>query len=180
MILPARLARRGSLLGLAVLGMFGVLVLVIWIQTPRCAEEEDLCRAFELRVALERKSTGTIARIATKVEVSKQVLAGELTLLEAAALFRAADQQPPVFLWEEFRRAFPGATDEERHCREVIVWVERVQSKKDPCLAEATRVALEAQLAEQLKRGPLRLPEASKLRQPRIERARPPVPLAKD
>jgi hypothetical protein len=79
--------------------------------------------------------------------------AGRLTLLGAAARFRALDLAPPAFHWKAFRAAFRGDSDEERHCREVIAWVEMELEQTDPCLALATRARLVAELEQHLKRG---------------------------
>jgi hypothetical protein len=56
--------------------------------------------------------------------------------------------------WDRFRERFPGASDDERFCRMLI---DRVAGLAGSNRAVVAR--LEADLEEQLRRGPLRLPE---------------------
>jgi hypothetical protein len=61
------------------------------------------------------------ARNKAKAEVVSRLLRGKLTLLQAAGSFRCLDKAPaecPSHAWE----AFPGYSDEEKLCREVICW----------------------------------------------------------
>src|SRR5262245_54242584 len=53
----------------------------------------------------------------------KEVIAGRLTLREAAACFRTLTRENPDFQRENFRRTYAGASDAERHCRQVIAAV---------------------------------------------------------
>jgi hypothetical protein len=61
-------------------------------------------------------------RDAAKFRVAAQVMAGELDLFEAAAHFRQINHEPPELMQLVYQR-LPGATDEEKLCREVILWV---------------------------------------------------------
>jgi hypothetical protein len=56
-----------------------------------------------------------------KVVVTQDLRAGRVTLREAASRFQALNHACPEYDWERFRQAFPGQTDEERHCRQVLV-----------------------------------------------------------
>jgi hypothetical protein len=62
-------------------------------------------------------------RIYAKHRLVDDVIAGRLSLLQAAAGFRELNEQPPVYDRERFRALYPGADDDERHCREVLAWV---------------------------------------------------------
>jgi hypothetical protein len=75
---------------------------------------------------------------------------GRLALLEAAARFAALNRSAPQFNWPQFRRAYPGASDEERFCREVIAWAE---GEAGPAGAEAARARLAGELEGGLRRG---------------------------
>jgi hypothetical protein len=97
-------------------------------------------------------------RMDRKREVSMAVVEGRMSLLDAAALFRDLDQTGPNIGWEHYRASFPGGTDEERHCREVIVWVERMVDPPPPERAAVVE-RLERELEELLRHGPLSLPE---------------------
>src|SRR5262249_32180009 len=97
------------------------------------------------------------------------LLAGRMTLLEAAACFRDLNWEPPAFHWDYFRARWPGDSDDERHCHEVLAWVllqtrgtGNARAGPDNCTAEAARTKLEAELAEHLRCGPLHLPEITR------------------
>ena len=103
----------------------------------------------------------TFARVAErctqKRRLAEEVIDGRLGLLEAARRYRDLDEQPPPFYWEAFRRTYPGASDDERHCRNVIGYVgTALQDRPDADPALVAR--LEAELEDLLRRGDLRLP----------------------
>lgn len=98
-----------------------------------------------------------LRRTAEKGRLAAQVAEGRLALPDAAARFRDLDRQPPPLRWDQFRREYPGRSDEERHCREVIRYV-RVLPDRPERGAVAAR--LEGELRDLLDRGDLRLPEA--------------------
>jgi hypothetical protein len=81
------------------------------------------------------------------------VLAGRLTLLQAAACFRDLNQQPPEFHWELFRAQTPGMSDDERHCRAVIDLI-----RLDRTVEAASVARLVQELEGHLRRGTLDLP----------------------
>jgi hypothetical protein len=107
----------------------------------------------------QQKILGFQLRLRRKERVAREVLAGRLTLLEAAALFRALDHGPPEFHWDYFRTRWPGDTDEERHAHEVIDCVYLTACPGDHCQAAEVRDQLRVELAEHLRCGPLRLPD---------------------
>jgi hypothetical protein len=98
-----------------------------------------------------------LRRAAAKQRLAVEVIEGRLSLVEAATRFRDLDEQPPPFHWQAFRDAFPGASDDERHCRQVLnyVWGE-LQDRPDADPALLGR--LEAELQDLLARGNFRLP----------------------
>jgi hypothetical protein len=103
---------------------------------------------------LQEKCKTSVARCFAKDAVAAKVLAGRLTLLEAAARFRDLDRGPPAFDWEHFRAGTPNMSDEERHCREVI---NRVASTWPDEAAVVVR--LERELEKHRRHGTLHLPE---------------------
>jgi hypothetical protein len=109
---------------------------------------------------LERKIKAVLRRLERKERIVKALLAGRLTLLEAASRFRALNQGPPEFSWDRFRDSLPGDSDDERHCYEVIEFVYNALRQDDPRRAAEVRECLRAQLREDLRCGPLRLPES--------------------
>jgi hypothetical protein len=98
-----------------------------------------------------------VVRFAQKDRLAAEVIDGRLSLSEAAARFLALDEGDPEFNWTAFRLYVPGRSDEERHCRQVIRYVERQlegRTDVDPGLAER----LEAELQDLLNRGGPDLP----------------------
>jgi hypothetical protein len=89
--------------------------------------------------------------------VVDELLAGGLTLLEAAARFRDIDERHPEFYWEGFRCSYGGDSDEERFCRQVIDFVDG-RFVGDPGRGRAAAAPLEGELCGHLQRGTLRLP----------------------
>jgi hypothetical protein len=98
-----------------------------------------------------------LRRATAKQRLAVEVVEGRLPLVEAAMGFRDLDEQPPPFNWQGFRDSFPGASDDERHCRQVLsyVWGE-LQDRPDADPALLGR--LEAELQDLLARGDFRLP----------------------
>jgi hypothetical protein len=99
-----------------------------------------------------------LPRLAIKREVAQRVLAEEMTLLEAAAQFRKANQLPGQVA--DHSLAFvPGRTEEERLCRQVIAWVSSTSGQQDSD-QEATVARLNSELDEHLvSNARLSLPE---------------------
>jgi len=97
------------------------------------------------------------ARLARRRALGRAVAEGRMALVEAAARFAAVDRLPPEVRADLARRQYPGASDEERYCRDVISWAVRELAPDDPCEAVALRGRLEAELERRLRDG-LRLP----------------------
>jgi hypothetical protein len=112
---------------------------------------------------LDEKARGAVRRMYHKERVLQLHLAGRLSLLEAAAHFRALDQEAPPFNWKQFREAIDGASDDERHCREVIGFVRAALEIRHSPTAREEVQRREAELRQHLGRGPLRLPEVEPL-----------------
>ncbi len=88
-------------------------------------------------------------RIAAKTEIIREVLADRLTLLEAAASFRHVTANPREYPGHgpEF---FPGQTESERYCHQVLHWVKCETHGWAPSHAEAIWCRLTAELDEYL------------------------------
>jgi len=76
-------------------------------------------------------------RLGAKDEVVKDLIAGRLTLFEAAAGFRRLNEEFPRAVVKE---SVPGVTEEEQLCRQVIAWV-RVRLEVNPGEASEDFVA---------------------------------------
>jgi hypothetical protein len=145
--------------------LVGALALLAWVWW-----KDDICpgrrgpHSEEVRLThLEQTRRALFRRLKRKHRVTHAVLARQVTLLEAAAYFRALNYQPPDHNWDQFRTRWPGDSDDERHCHEVIHWVYLAMTDTDPCLAEAVRANLDGELSAHLRRGPLHLREISEL-----------------
>jgi hypothetical protein len=95
---------------------------------------------------LERQSKVTLGRISAKRSVTQQLLAGELTLLEAADCFRALNEVPSDCPGTAYLTLHPGNSEGERLCRQVISWVAGELLETDREEARATVERLEAEL----------------------------------
>jgi hypothetical protein len=120
-----------------------------WWSLPEL--QEEIRRGKERDAELDRGSG--ITRCAARERVTQELLAGRLTLPQAAARFRplnasAGANVPPLELW------FAGATEEERLCRQVIAWAEAAGTVPgSPGSGRTTRRRLEAELNALLERG---------------------------
>jgi hypothetical protein len=102
----------------------------------------------------ERERAAHLCRSVARRRVALDLAAGRLTLLEAAEHFRDLNGSYPGFSWYQFRHHFPGSSDDERHCRQVIQFV-ALETETGP--AAVARKRLEAELEGHLRRGTLRL-----------------------
>jgi hypothetical protein len=91
-----------------------------------------------------------------KIAVIRNLLDGRTTLLQTASAFRSINEQSPVP--RPPMMEFPGATPEERVCREVIRWVETNLDGRDPDLVKRLEEELECRLSEP---GGLQLPKVN-------------------
>jgi hypothetical protein len=98
------------------------------------------------------------ARGRTKDEVIRRLLDGRLTLPEAAAWFRSVNR--PSRTGVDLLARYPGASEEERLCRQVIAWAKARAESQSFSQAEVVGQRLEAELRACLEReGKVRLPE---------------------
>jgi len=119
-------------------------------------EAESVSRVLSPPAAQSRL---TAARIEAKDAVVDRLLGGEIGLVEAAARFRQLNDNPPECP-SDFRRVFPGDSDGEKACRQVIAWVQaRVRSQRGQAQAEQAEKKYQRELEALLARGcPIELP----------------------
>lgn len=102
------------------------------------------------------ESKGVTARITAKYRVAGEVVAGRMSLLQAAVAFRSLDQH-----WPHVIDAGPGspkaASEVEVYCLKVIAYV-RSEAPLERVAELANR--LQAELDAMLRNGTLRLPDA--------------------
>jgi hypothetical protein len=113
------------------------------LSLDRLLREEQ--RHQELREELDMLSQVTAAKYA----LAREVADGRLSLGEAARRFRELDAGLRHFSPEEFRRRFPGRSDDERYRRQVILFAE-AELDRQPERAAAVKRRLAAQLDEYL------------------------------
>jgi hypothetical protein len=124
-----------------------------WWSLPELREE--IRRGREMDAAQDRARAEADERAAAKEGATRDLLAGRLTLIRAAARFRALNVLP-------LAEAFSGATEEERACRQVIAWAESASEQAGPPGAgRRIRERLEAELnaLKDKNHGVISLPE---------------------
>src|SRR5436190_6857272 len=86
------------------------------------ALKDDLDQQQRLRLALDLRDVVVLNRIAVKQEIVQAVVAGRLSLLEAAARFHKLNTGEAK-LMTDLRREYPSASDDECMCHNVIAYV---------------------------------------------------------
>lgn len=107
--------------------------------------QADLRQEDEHRAQLEAHGQDVLYRIAVKRQVVEEVIAGRLSLPEAAAWFRELNGAYSAPL-DVLRRQHPGLSDDEIACRNVIDFVD-AHLERRPLEAGVVRARLEAELA---------------------------------
>ena len=114
----------------------------------------------ERKMELDRQLAEAIERNETKERIAARIEAGQLTLFEAAVIFAQLDEKWPGS--QLFLQMVSGASEEEKHCRLVIRWMDlRAAYSQSDEEAERIRQRLEAELQEHLDRngGVVELPD---------------------
>jgi hypothetical protein len=102
---------------------------------------------------IEQRAMVLPRRVKAKARVVEQVAAGRIDLFEAAAWFRYFNETPPDCPAEPIP-AWPGATPEEKLCREVIANVRKdTHDLGSESRAEALAAQLERELTDVLARS---------------------------
>ena len=119
----------------------------------------DLRAALDEAERADRLAEGieaALRRTAAKHAAAAEVADGRLTLLEAAARFRDTDADVTPEYRKVWRLTMEGGSDEERFCRQVLLFVEQaVWGRAD---GPALLGRLRAELDEALAGGGVRLP----------------------
>src|SRR5262249_49490367 len=104
-------------------------------------------------------------RVLAKKHIARDVAAGQLSLIEAATLFRVLNAPAELDALARQDREFwvlnePVRTDDERICRQVVQWVSAMGLTESPeCVAEAVARLSEEYRAEVCRHGHVRLPD---------------------
>jgi hypothetical protein len=133
-------------------------VLEAWTVTDSTGNRISLLEAHRQGERLTREVHAVQERTSAKERISDMVADGQMSLIEAAAWFRALHQEPKA--WNALHPR-PGRGEGEGWCRMVVDWVEmRTRFERSPSQADALRDRLEAELCEHLEReGVVELPQ---------------------
>jgi hypothetical protein len=147
----------------AFLLLAGLAALAPWADRlwRQALQDDAIVREAAQRAELERRGRLGLARLARKREIAQAVAQGRMPLLEAAARLGALNRLVPEVPWRLYRDVYPGASDEERFCREAIYWVESELPEDDPCEAAAALGRLHEELEGHLQRGGPHLPDVT-------------------
>lgn len=122
---------------------------LVYPQTNRLGERISLAEEARKTQRLEEQSEQVTERLVLKEEVAEQFFAGELTLFEAAARFRALHQRMGPS--PNLRIFFGTASEEEGWCRQVIMWMEaKARFEQSPGQAQALVQRLEGELRDHM------------------------------
>jgi hypothetical protein len=151
-----------SLLRLAACaGCLGLFLVAALTFCPTLMEESGLditewvrCRQFIDRALarsdeLEYLRDQSIQRVLAKNQIARDVIAGRMGVVEAAARVRAMPCPPPR-MWEMLRIVHGGASDEETMCRHMVCWTCQLVDD-DPARTEALRTRLETEMQAHLR-----------------------------
>src|SRR5262245_37262773 len=123
---------------------------------PRVPGPDELIPPTETEALAEGFPETPALRMLAKKLIALEAAAGRRSLVEAAALFRELNRLPPEAILvppmnEAFPRSrLPGRTDEERLCRQVVVYASVALGDGPPGDAEAAVARLEAEFFEEL------------------------------
>jgi hypothetical protein len=98
---------------------------------------------------LTQRQKALFHRLTTRQEVLRALRADSLSLIEAAARFGQVNREEPETM-SYVREMYPGNSDEERVCRQVLAWA-RADLSGDPGKGRATLLRLEAELEAYLR-----------------------------
>ena len=88
-----------------------------------CTSQEKAFRARQRQEWLRRRVEAIVQRNESREAVMRELLAGRLTLLQAARRFKDLNETP-VTCQNDYRSRFPGRSDGEKVCRQVLQWLE--------------------------------------------------------
>jgi len=121
-----------------------------WNQETRLGEQR---KGLDPRIVFANRLSDARRRIA------RQVIAGRLPLLEAAAMFMDLNESHADFSQEAFRGMFHGSTDDERVCRQVIQFVRLELTVNSAADDKLTVARLEQEVESLLHSDKLHLPQ---------------------
>jgi len=123
-----------------------------------CELEQTIEEQVRVRLELDEQWEQVVKRTERRRRVVAEIEAEHITLLQAAAEFRALNESLPARS-SSCDSAYPGSSEGERLCRNVIRLVQIDLSERTPSLAAAKTKQLEGELQTLMKRdGIVHLP----------------------
>ena len=120
----------GLLIRLLVLGLLGATLIGVVQARPDflgiaalSETQEYIARMAQRREALSRRAEVIQQRSDAKQVIIRELLDDKLTLLQAARRFKDLNETP-VTCQNDYRSRFPGRSDGEKVCRQVLQWLE--------------------------------------------------------
>jgi hypothetical protein len=117
-------------------------------------KEDSLNFEIERSAILDEQLARMRHIIAVKQHIARELIVGRVTLGDAGARFHELEKMTPGANHRVFQAAYPGATDPERYCRQVIDRAVQMNAS-DPLDHEALRSRLETELKRQFCGAPL-------------------------
>jgi len=156
---------------LSALGVVLIALVAVWTQPDfldRCGLNlaflselrEQRVRAGQRRDVLDRHAEVIKARICAKQKVVHELLAGRIAFLQAARQFKDLNETP-ITCQDNYRSRFPGRSDGEKVCRQVLAWLDLDLAGLPPDQGKALSHRYEQELREHLEShdGVVVLPE---------------------
>jgi hypothetical protein len=147
-----------AVLRVSVLGLVGTTLLgVAWAQPDflnigaLAESRERQSLANQRQQVLDRRYETAVQRTHAKQVIIDELLAGRLTLLEAARRFKNLNESP-ITCQDDYRSRFPGRCDGEKVCRQVLAWVDTALQQYPPDQARAVAQRFEDDLQKHLQR----------------------------
>jgi hypothetical protein len=113
--------------------------------------EDEKCRDYQARIE------ACAHRLDARTRIARKLIDGRLSLLEAADRYRDLNETAADFDWYGFRHSYPGQSDDERTCRQVIKTAISLAEDDAKQLVAVTE-RLERELHSHLQHGSLCIP----------------------
>ena len=157
----------GLLIRLLVLGLLGATLIGVVQARPDflgiaalSETQEYIARMAQRREALSRRAELIQQRSDAKQVIIRELLDDKLTLLQAARRFKDLNETP-ITCQDNYRLRYPGRSDGEKVCRQVLAWMDLDLAGLPPDQGKALSHRYEQELREHLEShdGVVVLPE---------------------
>jgi hypothetical protein len=131
----------GSISGAALLAMIGTGLALVPSDLPadRSLRQESRTGLLPVPEEQERELNTIQNHTAAQARVVRALIEGQLTLQRGAEQLRDLHAVNPYFNWKVFRDVYPGVTDQERCCRQLLVLIDLERTRHHGGLRPANR-----------------------------------------